>query len=72
MEDTPVGDKNSLQAVISKLRQQLETTIYSVTSIWGKGYVFLTNKFLREPYFLLRFVFFVKASGIMEAIMVVR
>ena len=34
------GDKNSLQAIISKLRHKIESTQYYIESIRGQGYVF--------------------------------
>ena len=35
-----VGDKNSMQAIVSKLRQKLEDSAYSIDTVRGKGYVF--------------------------------
>ena len=35
-----VGDKNSMQAIISKLRQKIEHTGYYIDSIRGQGYIF--------------------------------
>jgi len=34
------GDKNSIQAVISRLRKKIEPSGYGIVSIRGKGYVF--------------------------------